>query len=40
MSPDKTEVKQGKYVEFISPAMSYCRETYKSQNVRMFIKLD
>ena len=29
----KTEVKQGKFVEFISPAKGYFRETYKSQNI-------
>ena len=33
MSPVKTEVKQGKVVEFISPAKGYFRETYKSQNI-------
>ena len=33
MSPGKTEVKQGKFVEFISPAKGYFRETYKSQNI-------
>ena len=34
MSPGKTEVKQGKFVEFISPAKGYFRETYKSQNIK------
>ena len=33
MSAGKTEVKQAKFVEFISLAKSYLRETYKSQNV-------
>ena len=33
MSPGKTEVKQGKFVEFISPAKGYFRETYESQNI-------
>ena len=33
VSPGKTEVKQGKFVEFISPAKDYFRETYKSQNI-------
>ena len=33
MSPGKTEVKQGYFVEFISPAKGYFRETYKSQNI-------
>ena len=33
MSPGKTEVKQGKFVEFISPANEYFRETFKSQNI-------
>ena len=33
VSPGKTEVKQGKFVEFISPAKGYFRETYKSQNI-------
>ena len=27
------EVKQGKFVEFISPRKGYFRETYKSQNI-------
>ena len=31
--PAKTEVKQGKSVQFISPANGYFRETYKSQNI-------
>ena len=31
--PGKTEVKQGKFVKFISPAKGYFRETYKSQNI-------
>ena len=31
MSPSKAKVKQGKVVEFISPAKGYFRETYKSQ---------
>ena len=29
----KTEVKQGKFVNFISPAEGYFRETYKSQSI-------
>ena len=33
VSPGKTEVKQGKFVEFISPAKGYFRETYQSQNL-------
>ena len=33
VSPGKTEVKQGKFIEFISPAKGYFRETYKSQNI-------
>ena len=33
MSPGKTEVKQGNFVEFISPVKGYFRETYKSQNI-------
>ena len=33
MLPGKAEVKQGKFVEFISPAKGYFRETYKSQNI-------
>ena len=33
MSLGKTKVKQGKFVEFISPAKGYFRETYKSQNI-------
>ena len=32
MSPGKTEVKQGKFVVFISLAKGYFRETFKSQN--------
>ena len=32
-SPGKTEVKQGKFVKFISQAKGYLRETYKSQNI-------
>ena len=31
--PAKTEVKQGKFVEFISLAKGYTRETFKSQNI-------
>ena len=34
MSPGKTEVKQEKFVKFISPAKGYFRETYKSQNIK------
>ena len=30
----KTEVKQNKFVEYISPAKGYFRETYKSQNIK------
>ena len=33
MSPGKTEVKQGKLVEFISLTKGYFREAYKSQNI-------
>ena len=33
MSPGKTEVKQGKFVEFISPAKGYFRETYDAQSM-------
>ena len=33
MSPGKTEVIQGKFIEFISLAKGYFRETYKSQNI-------
>ena len=35
MSPDKTDVKQGKFVEFISPEKGYFRETNKSQNINL-----
>ena len=34
VSPGKTEVKQNKFVEFISPGKGYFRETYKSQNIK------
>ena len=33
VSPGQTEVKQGKFVEFISRVKGYFRETYKSQNI-------
>ena len=33
VSPGQTEVKQGKFVEFISRAKGCFRETYKSQNI-------
>ena len=33
MLPGKTEVKQGKFVEYIFPAKDYFRETNKSQNI-------
>ena len=33
LSPGLTEVKQGKFVEFISWAKGYFRETYKSQKI-------
>ena len=33
MSPGNTDIKQGKFVEFISPAKGYFREMYKSQNI-------
>ena len=33
VSSGKTEVKKGKFVEFIFPAKGYFRETYKSQNI-------
>ena len=32
VSPGKTDVKEGKFVEFISP-VKFFRETYKSQNI-------
>ena len=33
MSPGQTEVKQGKFVEFISRVKGYFREAYKLQNI-------
>ena len=33
VSPGRTEVKQGKFVEYIFPAKDYFRETNKSQNI-------
>ena len=33
VSPGRTEVKQGKFVEYIFPAKGYFRETNKSQNI-------
>ena len=33
VSPGQTEVKQGKFVEFIFRVNGYLRETYKSQNI-------
>ena len=33
VSPGKSEVKQGKSIEFISPVRGYFWETYKSQNI-------
>ena len=33
MLPGQIEVKQGKFVEFISREKGYFRETYKSQNI-------
>ena len=33
VSPGQTEVKQGKFVEFLSRTKGYFRETYKSQNI-------
>ena len=33
VSPSRTEVKQGKFVEYIFPAKGYFRETNKSQNI-------
>ena len=33
VSPEKTQVKQGKFVEFISPVKGCFRETYKSQHI-------
>ena len=33
VSPRKTEVKQGIFVEYIFPAKGYFRETNKSQNI-------
>ena len=35
VSPGKTEVKQGKFVEIIFSAKGYFRETYKSQNINL-----
>ena len=33
VSPGKTEVKQGKFIEFISLTKGYYRETCKSNNI-------
>ena len=33
VSHGETEVKQGEFVKFISPAKGYFRETFKSQNM-------
>ena len=33
VSPGRTEVKQGKFVEYIFPAKVFFRETNKSQNI-------
>ena len=33
MLPGRTEVKQGKFVEYFFPAKGYFRETNKSQNI-------
>ena len=33
VSPGRTEVKQGKFVEYFFPAEGYFRETNKSQNI-------
>ena len=33
VSPGRTVVKQGKFVEYIFVAKGYFRETYKSQNI-------
>ena len=33
MLPGKTEVKQGKFVEFITPVKGYFIETYESQDI-------
>ena len=33
VSPGRTEVKQGKFVEYIFPTKGYFRETNKSQNI-------
>ena len=33
VSPGRTEVKQGKFVEYIFSAKGYFRETNKSQNI-------
>ena len=33
VSPGRTEVKQGKFVQYIFPAKGYFRETNKSQNI-------
>ena len=35
MSPGKTEVKQGKFVRFLSPVKGYLRETCKSQTINL-----
>ena len=40
VSPAKTEVKQGKFVSFISPAKGYFRETYKSPNIKIVSEYD
>ena len=33
VSPGRTEVKRGKFVEYIFPGKGYFRETNKSQNI-------
>ena len=39
MSSGKTEVKQGKYVEYIFLPKGYFRETNKSQNINPFFSI-
>ena len=40
MSPGKTEVKQNKFVEFISQGKGYFRETYNMQHDHVLKKLN
>ena len=39
VSPGKTEVKQDKFVEYISPAKGYFRETNQSQNINPILQI-